>query len=247
MKSGALEFAIADPDAPENWPRVWFIWRANALGSSARGQEYFFKFLLGTHNNLPLTRSPRPHLKELKYKESPLGKLDLIVDLNMRMNTTPTYCDIVLPTAHWYEKEDINTTELHSFIHPMGAAVTPNWEAKSDWDAFKFISQEVLRDSEEALPEAGQGRNDFSSWARHPGRDRAAGHNGVQDWKKGQCEAIPGKTMPNLSVVTRGLRQRRQDVSRSGPLLKTKYGFHGIMLDGKPTLRRVHEQKHTDI
>ena len=37
LKSGALQFAIEDPDAPENWPRVLMIWRANAMGSSARG------------------------------------------------------------------------------------------------------------------------------------------------------------------------------------------------------------------
>jgi nitrate reductase alpha subunit len=153
VKSGALEFSQQDPDAPENWPRVWFIWRANALGSSARGQEYFLKYVLGTHNNLIADEVAKPHLKEMKYRESPLGKLDLLVDLNMRMNTTPTYCDIVLPTAHWYEKEDINTTELHSYVHPMGAAVSPNWEAKSDWDAFKFISKKFA--DLEAL-EAGQ-------------------------------------------------------------------------------------------
>ena len=83
----------------------------------------------------------KPYIKDMKYEESPLGKLDLIVDLNMRMNTTPIYSDIVLPAAHWYEKEDINTTDMHSYIHPMGAAVPPNWESKSDWDAFKFIAK----------------------------------------------------------------------------------------------------------
>ena len=49
LKSGKLKFAVEDPDAPENWPRVWFIWRGNALMSSAKGHEYFLKHYLGTH------------------------------------------------------------------------------------------------------------------------------------------------------------------------------------------------------
>ena len=44
-------FSVEDPDAEENWPRVWFIWRGNALMSSAKGHEYFLRHYLGTHDN----------------------------------------------------------------------------------------------------------------------------------------------------------------------------------------------------
>ena len=40
LKNGALDFAYADPDAPENFPRNMFIWRSNFLGSSGKGHEY---------------------------------------------------------------------------------------------------------------------------------------------------------------------------------------------------------------
>ena len=43
LKSGTLRFAVEDPDAPENWPRVWFIWRGHALMSSAKGHEDFLR------------------------------------------------------------------------------------------------------------------------------------------------------------------------------------------------------------
>ncbi len=46
-----MKFAVEDPDAPENWPRMWIIWRGNALMSSAKGHEYFLKHYLGTHHN----------------------------------------------------------------------------------------------------------------------------------------------------------------------------------------------------
>ncbi|MGH3611213.1 MAG: molybdopterin-dependent oxidoreductase, partial [Pseudonocardia sp.] len=48
LKSGALRFACEDPDAPENFPRVLTVWRANLLGSSGKGNEYFLHHLLGT-------------------------------------------------------------------------------------------------------------------------------------------------------------------------------------------------------
>ena len=50
---------------------------------------------------------------------APRGKMDLVVDLNFRMDTSALYSDIVLPAATWYEKNDLNTTDLHSFIHPL--------------------------------------------------------------------------------------------------------------------------------
>ena len=48
LTSGDLEFSIDDPDAPENWPRTWFIWRGNAIGTSAKGHEFFMRHYLGT-------------------------------------------------------------------------------------------------------------------------------------------------------------------------------------------------------
>src|SRR6476469_5637512 len=60
---GTLTPSIADVDAPENWPRTLTLWRSNLMGSSAKGNEYFLKHLLGTHHNVlgsenPMT--PRP-------------------------------------------------------------------------------------------------------------------------------------------------------------------------------------------
>ena len=48
--------------------------------------------------------------------------MDLVVDLNFRMDSSALYSDIVLPAASWYEKTDLNSTDLHSFIHPLSAS-----------------------------------------------------------------------------------------------------------------------------
>ncbi len=58
-----LRFACEDPDAPENFPRCLTVWRANLLGSSAKGNEYFLKHLLGTDSAVaarPRERHPPP-------------------------------------------------------------------------------------------------------------------------------------------------------------------------------------------
>ena len=39
LRAGRLGWAVEDPDAPENWPRVLTLWRANLLGSSSKGND----------------------------------------------------------------------------------------------------------------------------------------------------------------------------------------------------------------
>ena len=79
--------------------------------------------------------------KQMGMTEAPQGKLDLLVTLDFRMSTTCVYSDIVLPTATWYEKNDLNTSDMHPFIHPLTSAVDPAWEARIDWDIFKGIAR----------------------------------------------------------------------------------------------------------
>ncbi len=246
INDGKVNFAIDDPDAPENWPRNLFIWRANALGSSARGQEYFFKFLLGTHNNVGADEVAQPHLKEIKFRQSPLGKLDFLVDLNMRMNTTPTYCDMVLPTAHWYEKEDINTTDLHSYIHPMGAAIAPSWEAKSDWNAFKFISEKFSEIAKKHFPKPMKEIMAFPLMHDSPGEiAQPCLDDKVEDWKVDGGTFVPGKSGPNLKVVTRDYANIDKMWRSLGPGMQKHYGQHGVNIDGGPLYDEWINRKHT--
>ena len=53
---GTLRLSIEDVDAPQNWPRTLTLWRSNLMGSSAKGNEYFLKYLLGTHSNVMADR-----------------------------------------------------------------------------------------------------------------------------------------------------------------------------------------------
>jgi len=201
LKEKKVRFAVEDPDAPENWPRVWYIWRGNALLTSAKGHEYFLRHYLGTDSNAVADEVGSNTTNEVKRDgQAPIGKLDLVVDINFRMDSSALYSDIILPTATWYEKDDINTTDLHSFIHPLSAAVPPCWESKTDWDIFKTVAEKVSELARAHFPE--------------PFRDIVAaplGHDTpqeisqpeVKDWYRNECSPVPGKTMPQFIVVER--------------------------------------------
>ena len=132
LKSGDLQLSCDDPDNPKNWPRNLFVWRSNLLGASGKGHEYFLKHLLGTKHGVmgkDLGEDGKKKPMEVKWRDkAPEGKLDLLVTLDFRMSTTCMYSDIVLPTATWYEKNDLNTSDMHPFIHPLSAAIDPVWE-----------------------------------------------------------------------------------------------------------------------
>ena len=201
LKERTLRFAVEDPDAPENWPRVFLIWRGNTLLASAKGHEYFLRHYLGTHTNAIAEEVAEGSVKEVKWHpSSPQGKMDLIVDINFRMDTSALYSDIVLPAATWYEKEDLNTTDLHTFIHPFGAAVPPCWESKTDWEIFKSIAEKVSELSRAHFPEPF--REIVATPLLHDTLGEIAQPE-VKDWYSGECEPVPGKTMPVLTVVER--------------------------------------------
>ena len=227
LKDKKLKFAIEDPDAPENWPRVWFIWRGNALNASAKGQEYFFKHYLGTHSNHIAQEIAGDSVSEVVWREeSPVGKLDLVVDMNFRMDTTALYSDIVLPAATWYEKNDMNTTDMHSFIHPLQAAVPPSWEAKSDWDIFKAFAEKLSEMAKVHLPEP---IRDIVAIPLQHDTPAEMAQRQVKDWSLGECEAIPGKTMPNLVVVERDYVNLYNRFISFGPKAKQDgIGVHGL-------------------
>lgn len=227
LKNGDLKYSIEDPDAEENWPRIWFIWRANALMSSAKGHEYFLKHYLGTDHNIITTERAEEFVKQIKYRStSPEGKMDLVVDLNFRMDTSALYSDIVLPAAMWYEKNDLNTTDLHTFIHPLGEAAPPAWEAKSDWEIFKDLARDFTKMAKNYYDEPI--KDIFSGPLLHDTPDEIAQLE-VKKWFEDECEAIPGKTMPNMKILNRDFTQVYNKFIAFGPKARDDgFTVHGV-------------------
>ncbi|MFD0412335.1 nitrate reductase subunit alpha [Streptomyces sp. NPDC127108] len=146
-EAGRLSYACEDPDDPANWPRVLTVWRANLIGSSAKGNEFFLRHLLGASDNANAEEAPpesRP--RDVTWrKEEPRGKLDLLLALDFRMTSTTLHADLVLPAATWYEKHDLSSTDMHPYVHAFSPAISPPWQARTDFEIFHGLATEVSR------------------------------------------------------------------------------------------------------
>ncbi|MCY3725038.1 MAG: nitrate reductase subunit alpha [Rhodobacteraceae bacterium] len=230
LKEGNLRMSCEDPDNENNWPRNLFVWRSNLLGSSGKGHEYFLKHLLGTAHGVlreDLGEEGNNRATEVVWHdEAPEGKLDLLVTIDFRMSTTCVYSDIVLPTATWYEKNDLNTTDMHPFIHPLTSAADPAWEARNDWDIFKGIAKKFSEIAPEVL---GVEKDVVLVPILHDTPGELAQPFEVSDWKEGTTLPIPGKTMPSLAIVERDYPNLYKRFTSLGPLMdKLGNGGKGI-------------------
>lgn len=226
LKSKELGYAVGDPENEFNFPRTWYIWRGNAISGSMKGNEFALKHYLGTTSNAIAKDYDEEKTKEVKWHEiAPTGKMDLVVDLNFRMDSSALFSDIVLPAASWYEKADLNSTDLHSFIHPLSQAIAPVWESKSDWEIFKEIAKKTSELSEKYLSET---QVDIVTTAIAHDTKGEVAQKDVKDWYEGECEAIPGKTMHNISIVKRDYPKLYEKFCALGENVKTKgLGAHG--------------------
>ncbi|MGW0883959.1 nitrate reductase subunit alpha [Streptomyces sp. NPDC002671] len=220
LRAGTLKFACEDPDAPENWPRVLTLWRANLLGSSAKGTEYFTRHLLGTQSSLRAAQAePGERPRDVRWREeAPEGKLDLLLSLDFRQTSSTLLSDVVLPAATWYEKHDLSSTDMHPYVHSFTPAVDPPWQARTDFDAFRALAEKL---SELAVEHLGVRRDLVATALQHDTPGETAQPGGVvQDWKRGECDPVPGRTMPNLTVVERDYPAVAAQFTALGPLVE---------------------------
>ena len=241
LREGRLRFACEDPDDPANFPRVLSLWRANLLGSSSKGHEYFLRHILGVPDaavrgeESPAGQRPG----ELEWHEqAPAGKLDLFTTLDFRMNGSCVYSDVVLPAATWYEKHDLSSTDLHPFVHPFNAAIPPPWETRTDWDAFNRIADEFSRLAAKHL---GTRTDLVAAPLLHDTPEELAQPMGrVRDWKAGECEPLPGRTMPKLVAVERDFTAVAEKMTALGPLVEQAgIGAKGVSWKPQPEVAEL--------
>ncbi|MGK8465057.1 nitrate reductase subunit alpha [Nocardia cyriacigeorgica] len=221
LADGELTFALADPDAPQNWPRVLSVWRANLLGSSSKGNEYFLRHLLGTTSNVQ-AEPAGPHLRPADvtwHEQAPEGKLDLLMSIDFRMTSTTMLSDVVLPAATWYEKSDLSSTDMHPYIHAFTPAIDPPWEARSDFDAFAAIARRFSVMAEKHLGKRtdlvlGTLQHDTPGAMAYPG-------GAEKDWRTTRVAPVPGATMGPLVAVERDYPALAQQWAALGPLVES--------------------------
>jgi nitrate reductase alpha subunit len=222
LASGGLKLAVTEPDDPKNWPRVLTAWRANLLGSSSKGNEYFLQHLLGTtRTNLRATPTvPELRPNDIAWSDGiPEGKLDLMLSIDFRMTSTTLLSDIVLPAATWYEKSDLSSTDMHPFVHAFSPAIDPPWESRSDFDAFHTIARVFSRLAKIHL---GVRRDVVMMPMQHDTPGETAYPAGTEnDWRTTGEIPVPGRTMANIAVVTRNYPALAEQWETLGPLVET--------------------------
>ena len=76
-----------------------------------------------------------------------LGKLDLLVSIDLYVNETARHADYVLPAATWLEREDVPAAFQQFFYRPFiqhtEAVVPPRGEAREEWEIFDALAREL--------------------------------------------------------------------------------------------------------
>jgi len=116
------------------------------------------------------------------------------------------------------------------------------WEARNDWDIFKTIAR---RFSELAPDHLGVEHDVVLTPILHDTPGELAQPFDVLDWKKGECDLIPGVTAPQLSVVERDYPNIYRRYTSLGPLLETLgNGGKGITWKTGEEVRGLRELNH---
>ncbi|WP_067462548.1 nitrate reductase subunit alpha [Actinomadura macra] len=207
VAAGRLGFAGEDPDSPANWPRVLTVWRANLIGSSAKGNEYFLRHLLGASDNAAAAEAPpgdRPRTVAWR-EDAPHGKLDLLLALDFRMTSTTLHADLVLPAATWYEKHDLSSTDMHPYVHAFSPAINPPWQARTDFEIFHGLARRFAELAAEHLG------------TRHDLVATALQHDTPAELAEPD-EAGPGDAFPSVALIERDYTAVADRLAALGPL-----------------------------
>ncbi|WP_412741354.1 nitrate reductase subunit alpha [Krasilnikovia sp. MM14-A1004] len=243
LQAGTLKGVAEDPDDPANFPRCLTLWRANLLGSSGKGNEYFMRHLLGIDSSATAEECASDHRpRDVAWRdEAPVGKLDLLTALDFRMTNTGLHADLVLPAATWYEKHDISTTDMHPFVHAFSPAVEPPGDAHTDYDTFLALADKV---SALAMTHLGVRRDVLAAPLQHDTPDELAMPGGrVRDYRTGECAPEPGRTMPKLIEIERDYTLIGAKMRAVGPLLdKLGTTTKAITVDVTPEIEYLRHQ-----
>jgi len=112
------KWQVLDPSLNTN-PKVFFSWAGNALRRVRSSQK------------LLTTLWP---------------KLDLVVAIEMRMSSTATHADYILPVSGAYEKTTVmgaNTNPLAPFYHTTQKAVENIGESKDEWEIACLLAKKI--------------------------------------------------------------------------------------------------------
>ncbi|MFP1591325.1 molybdopterin-dependent oxidoreductase [Escherichia coli] len=186
---------------------MFAVWRSNLLGSSTAKATSICRSICwgpkaGFRAKGELGASDGIKPEEVEWQTAAIeGKLDLLVTLDFRMSSTCLFSDIVLPTATWYEKDDMNTFGYASvlFIRFLRRSIRRR-RSRSDWEIYKGIAKAF---SQVCVGHLGKETDVVLQPLLHDSPAELSQPCEVLDWRKGECDLILGKTAPNIVAVKR--------------------------------------------
>ena len=170
LRRGGCGSPARIPTRRENHPELLTVWRANVLGSSGKGHEYFLKHLLGTTDSAVRAEETPPELRprDVVWRdEAPGASSTCSTTIDFRMTSNALFSDVVLPAATWYEKYDLSSTDLHPFVHTFNEAVAAAVGEQDRLGRLQAIAPPLLRAGRDA-PRRAPGCGRRAAAARHP-------------------------------------------------------------------------------
>ena len=163
-----------------NFPRVFFVWRSNLLGSSGKGQEYFLRHLLGAAHDGPLAEplpeGERPTEVTLARRDPqrqarPAGQRRLPDDDDRPvLGRRPAGRDVVREAR----PVDDRHASVHPLVQPGGAAAVGGAQRLGLLRRDRPRVQRARR----RAPGRAHGHRLRPGPARHAGRDHPAARRG---------------------------------------------------------------------
>lgn len=106
---------------------------------------------------------------------------------------------------------------MHPFVHSFNPAIPPPWEAKTDFEIFHRLAEVFSRLAGGRL---GRRTDVIAAPLGHDTPDELATPGGVvRDWRRGECEPVPGRTMPKIVTVERDYGAIAEKMRALGPLV----------------------------
>ena len=239
-KSGDLRFAVRGPGRAGELPAGADVWRANLLGSSAKGNEYFLKHLLGTDSSLRADRGAAEgsgRATSTWHDEAPEGKLDLLLTPGL-----PADQHHALLRRRAAGGDLVREARPQHHRHaPVRALVQPGDRAAvaDPHRLGRLRRRSPTKFSELAGAHLGVRKDVVAVPLLHDTPDEMANPHGVvRDWKAGECEPVPGVTMPKLVEVERDYAAVAAKMAALGPLMdKLGATTKGVTYDVRPAGR----------
>jgi nitrate reductase alpha subunit len=133
---------------------------------------------------------------------------------------------------------------MHPFIHPLSAAVDPVWQSRSDWEIYKGFAKAF---SEVCVGHLGVEKEVVLTPLMHDTPAELAQPFEVKEWKKGECDLVPGKTAPQIAVVERDYPAVYKRFTSLGPLMtKAGNGGKGINWNTETEVKQLGELNGVD-